>query len=70
MAELRRRTSGERAAYLAGFEAGAEAALNEVARLNFSEVAGRAQAQVTVTLQMLLMVEDDLGSPVEGVPHG
>jgi hypothetical protein len=49
----RRRTPSERTAYVDGFAAGAEAALREVARLNFSEVANRARDTVAVSLRLI-----------------
>lgn len=46
----RRRTASERAAYLDGFEAGVEAALREVWRLNFSDAAERARPNIALML--------------------
>ena len=47
---IRRRTTEERVAYIQGFEAGATAALDAVRRLNFSDVAERAEEHISVTL--------------------
>lgn len=50
---IRRRTPEERAAYLDGFEAGVDAALREVAGLNFGDAAERARPKVTLLLALV-----------------
>lgn len=60
---LRRRSPEAAAAYLAGFEAGAKAALAEVRRLNFSDVADRAESHLALSLRAVTHASEDAQAP-------